>query len=248
MSGTIQEYLEMVRERLASRSGYAATVVTGSLASDDFVPKHSDVDLIVVFDAGLPEATKTDVTGMLSHATLPCPAKGLDLVAYAASEIINPSFNLHFDFSISTGEAWRDDISFGGPYPGGLIDLALARESGHSLEGIAVQGLIGPVNPKQLQFELANSIRWHLDKIHDPFHDPFGINATLNACRALYFMKSGSLVSKSQGARHLLEQAGSALAEQALRMHRRPDPARLPKEEVVAFLTAAILKLSEGAS
>lgn len=235
----LRGYLDGVRGILTDVPGYVATVVVGSLASNDFSLDHSDIDLIPLYEAPLKRDAKTGITSRLRHRVLPCPAHGLDLVAYTMREVREPSRTPELDFAISTGPDWEDHVSLGERYPGGLIDLAAARQFGSTLEGIAVSTLIGHVDSSWVADELGGSLRWHLDKIHDPFHDPLGSNAVLNACRALHFLRSGSLVSKAQGAAEFLDGVHGHLVERALQARRSTSARPLPKEEVLAFVREA---------
>ncbi len=248
MGDGIHEYLEAVRGTLASERSHVATILVGSLASGDFDPASSDLDLIVLFEAALSFSVKEELTAALRHEEMPCPARGLDLIAYARSEVRRPSADIHFEFSISSGRDWQDDVSFGGAYPGGLIDLAAARQFGTTLENFPVGSLIGPVDRDSLRFELARSLHWHIRKVHDPFHDPLGVNAVLNACRALHFVRSGLLVSKSRGAEVYLDGRESDLVRSAQTLRRGSPSSRLPKAAVVTFLEMALAEIDEDSS
>ena len=240
MGGVIRDYLSAVRTVLASDPRHLGTVLVGSYASGDFDPRHSDLDVIAVFREALPEAARRRLTSALEHEALPCPAHGLDLLAYRRSEARHPSPELEYEFSIATGPEWDDDISFGGRYPGGLIDLAAARQFGTTLEGAEVESLVGPVQREWVDDQLLQSLHWHLDQIHDPFHDPLGTNAVLNACRAVHFIRTGSLVSKTAGAAAFLHHPDADLVTDALRVRRSPGPSRLDRDRVVGFLTKAV--------
>ncbi|HSM05401.1 MAG TPA: aminoglycoside adenylyltransferase domain-containing protein [Longimicrobiales bacterium] len=235
----VSAYLDAVRNILSQQDGYVATVVVGSLASEDFDPARSDLDLIPLYEAPLTREEKVRITSRLRHRALPCPAHGLDLVAYVRAEVRGPSPAPTLEFSISSGATWKDDISFDEVYPGGLIDLAAARQFGSTLEGVPVASLVGPVDPDQVLAEIRRSLNWHLDKIHDPFHDPLGSNAVLNACRGLHFQRTGALVSKSAGAAGFLDGVHGDLVRRALETRTSMFADPLPKAEVVAFVGEA---------
>lgn len=235
------EYLKSVRSLLASHRSYTATVVVGSLASGDFELGSSDVDLIAVFREPLDRGAKVRLTDHLRHQTLPCPAHGLDLIAYCRAEVGEPSHGLKYEFSIASGASWQDEVSFGGEYAGGLIDLAAARQFGFTVEALSVASLIGPVEPELVRIELGRALRWHLDRIHDSFHDPLGSNAVLNACRARHFLGSGTLVSKSRGAEGFLNGPDGDLVHEALEARRAHDVPPLDKPRVRDFVERALL-------
>lgn len=233
------DYLDAVRRVLSEQPGYVATVIVGSLASGDFDQAHSDIDLIPLYDGPLAPAAKDDLTSRLRHRALPCPAHGLDLVAYSVREVQAPSPAPYLEFALSSGARWSDEVSFGEAYPGGLIDLAAARQFGTTLDGVAVPSLIGPVSAAGLLSELGRSLHWHLGRVHDPFHDPLGANAVLNACRALHCLQTGELVSKARGAQAYRHGAHGPLVERALATRLDLAAPTLPKHEVVAFVRAA---------
>ncbi|MEM7577171.1 MAG: hypothetical protein AAF328_06815 [Planctomycetota bacterium] len=73
-----------------------------------------------------------------------------------------------------------------------MIDLAIAREHGYCVLGNDVRLALGRVAPAAILAAIASIIRWHGRAIYDPFHDPAGANAVLNAARGLYFLRWGS--------------------------------------------------------
>lgn len=247
MNTAMRDYLDAVVAVLSTHDGYLASVLVGSLASHDFQAASSDVDLIALFRAPLARGDKEALTARLNHRALPCPARGLDLIAYLHAETRDPSAELAYEFSIASGATWEDEISFGGPYPGGLIDLAAAHEFGSVLEGSGVASSIGPVDRGLLREELRLSLLWHLDHIHDPFHDPTGSNAVLNACRALHFLRSGELVSKAQGAKGFLAGSDAGLVRSALEARRSPKGAPLARDRVSAFVRRVLEEFAAGA-
>jgi len=90
------------------------------------------------------------------------------------------------------------------------------------------------------------SLDWHATRVHDPFHDPAGADAVLNACRALCFSATGRLVSKSAGARWLPGRRFARTVREALewRDGRRSTP--LDREAVLRFLEWARARLAGG--
>lgn len=84
------------------------------------------------------------------------------------------------------------------------------------------------------------SLQWHLDEVHDPFHDPFGRNAVLNACRALHYLATERFVSKRVGAEWFMTTQSVPVVVEALECRRRQSAVRLEHNEVVSFLRRAI--------
>lgn len=241
-------YIEQVVSacRQVTQEPLAAAWVVGSLATDDFAAARSDIDLVIVAQAGVPQDTKEDLAQVLDHRVLPCPAHGLDLILYRKGALTVIPRAPEYEFSISTGIEWETEVSFGGPYPGGLIDLATSRKIGRSILGPRAQDLVGPIPDGWVVEELLASLHWHIDKVHDPFHDPFGSNAVLNACRALHYLVAGTFVSKSVGAEWFLRTQPVPVVAEALECRLRQSPARLDRTAVVLFLRQAIAELEAG--
>jgi predicted nucleotidyltransferase len=222
--------------------------IVGSLATGDFDPRRSDIDVLISCAAPLDERIKRALGHRLSHRELPCPAHGVDILVYPATELLPLSRSPRYEFSISSGVDWVDDIGLGDHYPGGLIDLAAARRVGIAILGPSPEESLGPCPPEWIMEELTKGVRWHTTRVHDPFHDPTGSNAVLNACRALHFFTSGILVSKTAGARWLLERTAvpvvaAALAERAAGGGSKP----LDRTDVLAFLDSVLDDLRTGA-
>lgn len=250
MTDPVESYLGDVGSRLRAILGDSLTAIwlVGSCATGDFDRRSSDIDLLVVSSAPLDRKLKEGLSRRLAHSSLTCPAHGLDLVLYREGELREIRRAPEYEFSIASGVDWLDDISFGGPYPGGLIDLALARSSGIALQGPKPKSLISSPPEEWVLEELLLSLRWHLDKIHDPFHDPTGSNAALNACRALYYRTHGVFVSKSAGAQWLLEQRSEPVVASALASRLRGRTDRLSRDAVESFVTAIIGEIDAGSS
>ncbi len=237
----LSEYGQVAREPLI------AAWVVGSLATDDFAAARSDVDLVIVVPAGLPQRTKEDLARALDHRRLACPAHGLDLIIYRKGVLDRVTRTPEFEFSISTGSQWETDVSHGGPYAGGLVDLAISRRMGRSLQGPHPRDLVGKIPEPWVLEELLASLRWHLDKVHDPFHDPYGSNAVLNACRALHYLVEGAFVSKSAGAQWFLSHRAAPVVAAALECRSGPSAVRLDRTEVLTLLRQVIAEFEAGA-
>ena len=237
----IGAYLSQVaaatRDVLAER--FAGMWVVGSLATGDFDPGRSDIDVLAGHTGVLDEPTKDALIGRLSHTALPCPAHGLDFILYPAAELSQPGRAPNYAVSLASGPDWGDEIGAGGPYRGGLIDLSVARSRGLAVAGRPAAHAVGEVSRSWVLQELAESILWHRTKVHDPFHDPYGTNGVLNACRALSFAATGEWGSKSDGAAWYLERTDSDVVR-AARAHRaNAATGRLDREAVVTFLDGA---------
>jgi len=244
----IDVYLEQAVSacRQVTQEPLVAAWVVGSLATGDFSAARSDIDLVIVAQEGLPQETKEGLARALDHRVLACPAHGLDLIIYRKGALVGIPRTPKYEFSISTGVEWEADVSFGGPYPGGLIDLATSRQTGRAVQGPHPRELVGPIPDRWIVEELLASLHWHLGKVHDPFHDPFGGNAVLNACRALHYLVTGTFVSKSVGAEWFLRTQSVPVVAEALECRLRQSAVRLDHTEVVSFLRQAIAEFEAG--
>lgn len=244
----VATYVEQVAAACEAALGdeLAAVWTTGSLATGDFDAGRSDIDILVACRARLPRDAKESLAGSLVHRSLPCPARGLDLLVYRSSELESIPRSPRYEFSISSGVDWTDEVSWGDPYPGGLIDLAVARRLGVSVLGGGPRTSIGPIPDAWIDEELLNALRWHTERIHDPFHDPTGSNAVLNACRALCFLRQRELVSKSAGARWLLADRPTPIVAQARSGRESGESEPLDRGDVLAFVENVINDFEAG--
>ncbi len=250
MDDRVQAYLQSVVRQCTDVLGEDLTSVwiVGSLVMRDFDARRSDIDLLVTCTKSLSSDAKEALGHRLAHNALPCPAHGVDLLIYVASELIELCRTPVYEFSISSGVDWKSEIDLGGAYPGGLIDLAAAREVGVSIFGRSPQDVVGRCPEDWVLEELANGVRWHTKRIHDPFHDPTGSNAVLNGCRALHFLSHRTFVSKSAGARWFLEeQAVAVVAEALAEREAGVGTRRLDKGSVLDFADAVLHELGAGA-
>ena len=145
MDKVVEEYVQDVLNVLKAelRSDLAAVWLAGSLASRDFFLELSDVDIIAVTHGSPSLESKKRIAEKLRYSRLFCPAHGLDFIVYNEAELRIIGQSLQYEFSIETGCDWVDEISFGGPYPGGVVDLVLLRQRGISLFGPPPQALVG---------------------------------------------------------------------------------------------------------
>jgi len=247
MEGVVRDYLDMVvaaaRDVVAGK--LAATWAVGSLATGELDLRCSDLDVIAVSARPLDAGERTSLAHRLSHSRLECPAHGLDFILYAESELRSLRRTPCYEFSISTGPDWQDDVGAGGLYAGGILDLELARTRGVTLAGVTPGQVIAPVPMSWIREEAVNSVRWHKTRIHDSFHDPFGTNAVLNACRASRLLRTGELVSKSEGARWRLSQQPEEVVVAALQARGQCGRERLDYAMVLGFVDKVLAEVAK---
>ena len=207
----VREYLAALaaRSRDILERDLIGVYAAGSLALEGYQPGRSDIDVAIVVSRSLPAPAKQALVEGLRHETLPCPARGLELVAYrtevAAAAAREPGFEVELNsgaampFRVTwTGQARREaDGTFW--Y---AIDRSILAERGVTVYGPAAGTIFRPVPDEHLVTLLIDSLRWHLAQPDDE-HDvdavpgpPWTDDAILNACRALQRMLSGHWSSK----------------------------------------------------
>lgn len=238
----IDSYLSELATRISRHVENARIAVGGSAALGDLQPA-SDLDVLVFVSSPLTESLKENLAEELSHRALACPAHGLDLGIYRLDQLgrREPEFELGF----ATGRDWRDEIEMGGTYPGGIVDIEIARRHGVTLGGPSPTTFIPEVPVAWLREELAAVIPWHRRHLLDAFHDPTGANAVLNAARAWLFFCESRFASKSEGAEWAARRSRyPELLREAAIIRSEGRQTHLPREDVLTFLDEAETELA----
>lgn len=238
----IDSYLSELATRISRHVENARIAVGGSAALGDLQPS-SDLDVLVFVSSPLTESLRENLAEELSHRALPCPAHGLDLGMYRLDQLgrREPEFELGF----ATGRDWRDEIEMGGIYPGGIVDIEIARRHGIALVGPSPTTYIPEVPVEWLREELAAVIPWHRRHLLDAFHDPTGANAVLNAARAWLFFSESRFASKSEGAGWAAHRSRyPELLREAAIIRSDGKRTNLPREDVLTFLDEAETELA----
>ncbi len=240
MTAQLDLYLSALAAAIRSELGdmVVAILAGGSLALDDFHTHTSDVDIALVVRAVPTHDRLAEFVRRIDHTALPCPAKGLDLIAFSHGSVGRSPPLPHAVFGFVTGRVWTSQLT--GPEESAdfLIDLFVLRESGRAVYGPPPTALIGRVPQELLRPLVANVIEWHRDRVHDSFHDPTGAGAVLNTCRAWRFASDGIMGSKTEGGRWAQERAMDAtVIGEALAVRHTAGQKRLPRTAVLEFLT-----------
>jgi uncharacterized protein (DUF952 family) len=208
----------------------------GSVALGDYVPGHSDIDMVAVTDRAVSDDEKRKVAGELSHPNLPCPTRGFEFVLYARPRVAIASSDAAFEINLNTGPRMAPHVGFDAsaePRFWFVIDRAIAHASGISIDGPPAREVFASV-PRPVVLEaMAESIAWHRA------HEPLGHFSVLNACRAWRYAEAGELGSKADAAEWARERSADAeTIDTALRM-RRGARAELPELRIAAVLDRA---------
>ena len=183
-----QSYLDELTHRLAETLGGRLLGVSaiGSYALDAFVPRRSDLDVIVVVDGPLTVADWDAVVDRCSHEALPCPGRKLELVAYTRPQVASPRRSQRWELNFNTGpgirHAGHDPMAESWHWF--VLDLAQARRKSVTLYGEPAKQLIGEISDEliadahaaalswwalhepgdQLMYAAARAWRWHTDR------------------------------------------------------------------------------------
>jgi hypothetical protein len=239
----IASYLEELVSRLHSELGDELIGVWqfGSGALGDFDPLRSDLDIQGVTTRRLPPPTLDRVVARVSHPTLSCPVRGLELVLYARDELAAASYQLN----LNTGPRMQQHASQdpqADPAFWFVIDLAIGREHGRPLFGPAPAEVIPPF-PRQL---IAASLREALRFWTGP--EGSAAQAVLAACRAWAWAVDAVWLSKgaaAEWARERLADPGPVDRARAARAGLADEPGA---DDVAAVLDPALLALARWRS
>jgi hypothetical protein len=217
----------------------------GSYALGDYRREASDLDLAAVVSAPLSDERRQGLVARLRHESLPCPARGLELVVYRRETALSGSVAADFELNLNSGSRMPvrvESRAAPGETHWFAIDRSILAQAGIALLGPPAGEAFAPITPRALAPILVDSIRWHRA------HPEHGADAVLNACRSIRFAAEDRWSSKTAAGRWAVRRglAPSALVDRACaaRQPRPPkpsaDPAPAPEpEEVERFLTSA---------
>jgi predicted nucleotidyltransferase len=197
----------------------------GSLAQGGFQPARSDIDIIVVSEQGIEPVQQRPIVEMLlrlSKAPIP-----LDIY-FLAKSVIFPfqqplPYDLHYNElqrehyqAMLRRDDWQNNRDQRDPMLS--IYLAVLHAHGIVLAGKPIAETL-PVVPEQILREslITATLVARDERMQDL------VSFVLNACRALAYLREGTLISKDEGGvwgeAHLPEQY-SALIHQSLALYR----------------------------
>ena len=174
----------------------------GSYALGAYEHGRSDLDVALVVDDRLTADDKEQLVRALRHESLPCPARGLELVVYRRDAAASPDVVADFELNLNTGRemALRTDVE---PDPNEThwfaLDRAILRDHAIALSGPPATDAFGSIPRPLLLGVLAEALRWHTGgaaKADD---------TVLNAVRALRYAATGTWASKPDAGAWALE-------------------------------------------
>jgi hypothetical protein len=159
---------------------------------DGYERCRSDLDVAAVVRGSPGDGVAAELVGAVGHASLPTPARKLELVVYTLEAARSVSVEPDFELNLNTGpEELRVDLE---PPPGEghwfAIDRSVLAQSGVALLGPPASEVFASPSRADLLPLLARTLRWYRE------HEPESPDAALNAGRALRFAREGIWIAK----------------------------------------------------
>lgn len=194
----IQTYLAALTGTLRALLGenLLGVYLFGSAAQGAYEPGLSDLDVQAVTRHPLSLTLRQTIAARLSHAALPCPAHGLELVLYPQGAVDPMTATPTFDLNLNTGGHRTQHAGYDPSHEEAhwfVLDIALGRERGQALWGPPPDALFAEVPRLVVLNALAQSQTWHA------LHDTAAPNRILNAARTWRFLDTGEWGSKPEG-------------------------------------------------
>jgi hypothetical protein len=182
----------------ALAGGVLGTYFTGSVALGDYEPVVSDIDIVAVTATPPSAAELAGVVDRLAHPTLPCPARGLELVLYDRRSTSVATDGAAFALNLNTGPRMATQVDLTAdrdrvPAFWFVIDRAVVARHGCTIRGPEPQELFAPLPRSWTLRAMGESIAM----------TRMGLvtgSTVLNACRAWRFAALDVLGSKDDGA------------------------------------------------
>ncbi|MGC4892663.1 nucleotidyltransferase domain-containing protein [Micromonospora sp. DT31] len=255
MRDDIRDYLaELVRRaREVLRDELVGAYAAGSIGLGAYQPGRSDVDVALLVAGPLPATAKRALVHRLRHEALPCPARGLELVAYRRDVAASGTAEPGFEVELNTGAAMPFRATYDPadrPAADGrfwyALDRAILRRCGLALLGPPAADAFAEPPPEALRALLAEATRWWLARPTPPGDEPApgAEDAVLGACRALVRCRDGVWLGKiDAGLRVAADDPDASLIHASIAARRGGPPpsgpaARAFQQRVLTRLTA----------
>jgi hypothetical protein len=207
LSDELKTYLtklvEQLRNCLADK--LIGVYLFGSASYNAYEAGKSDLDVQAIVKERLEPSEKQGIIQQVNQQTLPCPARKLEFVVYAAKDVNPASRHPRFELNLNTGPHEPDHISLDPAQESShwfLLDIAIGRETGCALYGPAPTELFAPIPKHWILKAIADSLEWH------KANELTSSNSVLNACRSWRFIATNQFGSKLAGAQWALQQTG----------------------------------------
>lgn len=212
----VESYLAAVVDtaRTVLGADLVGAYAAGSLALDAYQPGRSDVDVALVCRYPLDGPRKRALVSRLVHESLPCPARGLELVVYRQEIAHRGSPEPGFELELNSGPRMSFRATYSPvdrPPSDGLfwyaLDRSILRQSGRTLMGPPANETFAAISRAELRRLLMDALTWWLARPapSDEEPAPGADDAVLGACRALVRMRCGVWMDKVGSGRCLLD-------------------------------------------
>ncbi|MDG4810457.1 nucleotidyltransferase domain-containing protein [Micromonospora sp. WMMD1120] len=216
MDRDLQRYLDdlVTTARDVLGDDLVGAYAAGSVGLGAYQPGRSDVDVALVSAGPLTGDTKRALVARLRHEALPCPARGLELVAYDRAVAASGTPEPGFEVELNTGAAMpfrRTLDPAGRPAADGLfwygLDRSILHQSGLSLLGPPAGEVFADLAPADLRRLLVEALTWWLALPTPPGDQPApgAEDAVLGACRSLVRHRDGVWLAKVAAGQRLLD-------------------------------------------
>jgi len=222
--------------------GLVAAWLIGSGALGGVSAVQSDVDVVAVCAAPLPEEVEQALVARLGTLAMTWPLRGLEFVLYTRAAVADPALVPRWELNLTVGPRMDHHLSRDpatDPPHWFVLDLDILRGYGRTLAGPPPAEVVGPIPRRRVLEAVRESLRWHGE------HEANRSQSVLNACRGWRFTEAGVWSSKRDAgawARSRSDDPGlidAALAVRAGDRSRPLDPAR------VAAFTRRVLERVE---
>jgi hypothetical protein len=212
----------VARTRAVLGGDLRAVCLMGSAALGDYRPGRSDIDVAVVAERALPVVARQALVAALEHDALPCPARGLELVAYDPSGLADPRGPAYL-VNLNTGPRMDRQVSFDpaeNPRFWFTLDVAIGRTLGRTLLGPPPADLFPELPDGLIRDAARDSLDWWSAHGGHPFA------AVLAACVAWRWSETGTWSSKGAATRWAADRAAEPDVLRAALDRREGDGAR----------------------
>lgn len=236
MRDDIRDYLAEVvrRSRDVLGEDLVGAYAAGSVGLGAYQPGRSDVDVALVAAGPMPEPDKRLLVNRLRHESLPCPARGLELVVYRRDVAASGTPEPGFEVELNTGATMPFRATYDPadrPAADGrfwyALDRSILRQSGRTLLGPPAADVFADPPPEALRALLADALRWWLALPTPPGDEPApgAEDAVLGACRALVRIRDGVWLGKvDAGLRVAADDPDAALIRASIAARRGGTP------------------------
>ncbi|MBU8861092.1 MULTISPECIES: nucleotidyltransferase domain-containing protein [unclassified Micromonospora] len=256
MRDDIRDYLAEVvrRSRDVLGDDLVGAYAAGSVGLGAYQPGRSDVDVALLVAGPLPEADRRLLVDRLRHESLPCPARGLELMVYRRDVAASGTPEPGFEVELNTGATMPFRATYDPadrPAADGrfwyALDRSILRQSGLALLGPPAAGVFADPAPENLRALLADALRWWLALPTPPGDEPApgAEDAVLGACRALVRSRDGVWLGKvDAGLRVAADDPDAALIRASIEARRGGTPPSGPAAR--AFQRRVLDRITAG--